>query len=576
MDITDFDPDTREAEGLTLDLARKTAIFKSSLDSIIYMDHTGGIMEFNPAAERTFGYRRDEVVGRKLADVIIPPSLRDKHREGLRRYLETGEGPVLGRRLELTGMRSDGTEFPVELAVIRVNVPGDPFFAGFVRDITERKSLEARLRWAEETQRFLAEASSVLAQSLDFHQTLTTVAQLAVPKLADWCGVSIKEEDGTVNQLALAHVDPAKVELAKSLERKYPPDPDAPTGVYEVLRTGKPQLFPDVSDEMIRAAARDEEHLRILRELNLRSGMVVPMIARGRTVGAITFATGESGRRYDEHDIELAEDLASRAAMAVDNARLFEERSYVARTLQQSLLPPKLPSLPGIELSSLYRPAGEAFEVGGDFYDVFPCGGDNWAVVIGDVCGKGPDAAAVTGLARHTIRATAAEERSPSRVLRALNDAVLQQHHEHTFCTVAYVRMKPGRHGAVLNVCCAGHPLPLILRADGSVEPCGAEGTLLGIFPDPELADRPEQLRPGDALVLYTDGLIDQHADAPGGRLGRGGLEEVVASCAGQDAAEISSSIERTVIGGNGSGPQDDVAVLVLRLEPELEQARTR
>ncbi len=565
MDTTDLETQRQGQDGVALELARKTAIFKSALDCIIYMDHTGHIMDFNPAAEETFGYRREDVVGRTLAETIIPPSLREQHWAGLRRYLETGEGPVLGQRLELTGMRSDGSEFPVELAVIRVNVPGQPFFAGFVRDISERKRLEERLRWAEETQRFLAEASSVLGESLDFHQTLTGVAQLAVPRLADWCGVSMKEDDGTINQLAVAHTDPKKVELAKELAQRYPPDPDAPTGVPEVLRTGNSQLYRDIPDSMLQAAARDEEHLRILRELNLQSALVVPMVARGKTLGAITFVTGESGRRYDESDLEVAEDLARRAAVAVDNARLFEERSYVARTLQQSLLPPKLPSVPGVELSSLYRPAGEAFEVGGDFYDVFPSRGSSWAVVIGDVCGKGPDAASVTGLARHTIRAAAVEERKPSRILQALNDAVIQQRTDNTFCTVAYVRAKPAGDGIALDVCCAGHPLPMILRADGAVEAVGTEGTLLGIFPDPELTDRAGKLGPGDALVLYTDGLTDQYG--PEGRLGRKGIEEVLSSAVGMDAASISASLERAV-NGSGQALQDDVALLVLRVLP--------
>ncbi|HEX2266598.1 MAG TPA: PP2C family protein-serine/threonine phosphatase, partial [Actinomycetota bacterium] len=282
--------------------------------------------------------------------------------------------------------------------------------------------------------------------------------------------------------------------------------------------------------------------------------------------GAITFVTGESARRYDDAHLELAEALARRAATAIENARLFEERSYVARTLQQSLLPPKLPSVPGVELSSLYKPAGEAFEVGGDFYDVFPSRGSTWAVVIGDVCGKGPDAASVTGLARHTIRAAAVEESKPSRILQALNDAVHQQRTDNTFCTVAYVRVKPAAEGVALDVCCAGHPLPMILRADGAVEAVGAEGTLLGIFPDPELTDRRGSLRPGDALVLYTDGVTDQ--PGPEGRVGRKGLEEALSSAVGEDAASIAASIERAVTNGDGQTLQDDVALLVLRVLP--------
>ncbi|HEX2069398.1 MAG TPA: GAF domain-containing SpoIIE family protein phosphatase, partial [Actinomycetota bacterium] len=383
---------------------------------------------------------------------------------------------------------------------------------------------------------------------------------------ADWCSVSISEDDGTVNQLAVAHVDPAKVEMAKALAERYPPDPDSPYGVHAVLRTGKSQLIQEIPESLLEAAAQNEEHLQLIKGLNLKSAMSVPMIARGKALGVISFVSAESGHLYDESDLELAEDLARRAAVAVDNARLFEERSYVARTLQQSLLPPKLPSVPGVELSSLYRPAGEAFEVGGDFYDVFPSRGSSWAVVIGDVCGKGPDAASVTGLARHTIRAAAVEESKPSRILQALNEAVIQQRTDHTFCTVAYVRAKRASEGVALDVCCAGHPLPMILRADGAVEAVGAEGTLLGIFPDPELSDRSGKLGPGDALVLYTDGLTDQ--PGPEGRLGRKGIEEVLSSAVGMDAASISACLERAVMNGSGQALQDDVALLVLRVLP--------
>jgi serine phosphatase RsbU (regulator of sigma subunit) len=460
-------------------------------------------------------------------------------------------------------MRSDGSEFPVELAITRVHAEGEPFFAGFIRDITDRKRVEDQLRRAEEGQRFLAEASEALSESLAYEDTLAKVARLAVPRLADWCAVSIKEQDGTVNDLAVTHVDPRKVDLAKELRLRYPPDPSAPSGVHEVIRTGEPQLFREISPSMVEGTARDDEHKRLLRELQLRSAIIAPMLVRGRTLGAITFIFAESGRRYDEHDLELAQDLARRAALAVENARLFEERSYVAQTLQQSLLPHKLPSVPGVELSSLYKPAGEMFDVGGDFYDVFPSSARSWAFVIGDVCGKGPDAAAVTGLARHTIRAAAAVERKPSRILSALNDAVMQQRSDHTFCTVSYVRLQPRADRADLAVCCGGHPLPLVLRSDGTVEACGTEGTLLGIFPDPLLVDRPASLRPGDALILYTDGLTDRQS--AGGRVGAEGLVELVASCAGQDAAGIAATIDRAV-SDEAESPQDDVAVLVVRL----------
>ena len=182
------------------------------------------------------------------------------------------------------------------------------------KDITERKS-------AEEAADYLARASVVLAESLDYETTLTKLAQLVVPRLADWCAVEILYENGKSRQLAVADIDPEKVRWAHEINNRYPPDLNATTGVPNVLRTGKPEIYPEISDEMIAAGAVDEEHLRISRELGLKSAMVVPLIARDRTVGAITFVSAESGRRYTDTDLRLAMELARRAALAVDNAR---------------------------------------------------------------------------------------------------------------------------------------------------------------------------------------------------------------------------------------------------------------
>ena len=182
------------------------------------------------------------------------------------------------------------------------------------KDITLRKK-------AEEAADYLAQASALLAESLDYETTLTKLAQLVVPRLADWCAVEVLYENGKSRQLAVAHVDPKKVQWAHEINERYPPDPNSATGVPNVLRTGKPEIYPEISDEMIAAGAVDEEHLKISRQLGLKSAMVVPLIAHDRTVGALTFVSAESGRRYTEEDLVLAMELARRAALAVDNAR---------------------------------------------------------------------------------------------------------------------------------------------------------------------------------------------------------------------------------------------------------------
>jgi PAS domain S-box-containing protein len=541
------------------------AIFNGVAEGITVQDSSGQVVFANEAAARTLGFETvDELLATPLAAVMERFELWDEGGEPF-------PPEQLPGRLALLGVA--GSE---RIVRFRDNVTGEDQWAqvkasplygedGTVRfainifhDVTDQQL-------AQDTQRFLAEASEVLALSLDFDETLKQIARLAVPRLADWCAISIREEDGSIRQLAVEHVDPAKVGLAEELGRKYPTNQHAQRGVPGVLRTGRSELYPQIAEALLEESARDEEHLQILRSIGLRSAMIVPMVARSRAIGAITFVGAESGRRYGPEDLRLAEDLAQRAALAVDNARLFRERSAVADALQKSLLPPRLPSIPRTEIAARYYAAGQGNEVGGDFYDAFPTGEGSWALVIGDVCGKGPEAAAVTGLARHTIRAAAIQERRPSNVLATLNDAVMQQRSDHIFCTVCYMRLKLNPKNVRATICCAGHPLPLVLRANGRVETAGAPGTLLGIFPNPSLADRAVDLAPGDAVVLFTDGLIEGHGD---GASGRDRLISIVRASAGLDAASMAERIEQTALSLRPGPPRDDMALLVLRIRP--------
>lgn len=201
---------------------------------------------------------------------------------------------------------------------------------GVCMDITDRKQ-------AEQAMRLLAEAGEVLAESLEFETTLARVAALAVPSLGDWCAVDLLAPDGHTERVAVAHVDHTKVALAKAVERAYPPDPQSPYGIHAVLRTGKPKLYPVVDDDLLARAAHDETHARLLRRLGVRSAMIVPLIAGGRTLGAISFVSAESGRRYGTSDLSLAQALASRAAQAVENARLYREAQDAIKTRDEFL-----------------------------------------------------------------------------------------------------------------------------------------------------------------------------------------------------------------------------------------------
>lgn len=297
--------------------ARTAALLNASLDAVIGMDHDGRINEFNASAEAMFGYTRQAAMGSSLAELLIPPASREAHRRGLGSYLATGKTQVLDRRLELDALRSDGTRFPIELAIRRVATAGPASFLAYARDLTSRKQIER-------AQTFLAEASEVLAASLDYEATLEAVAQLAIAHIADWCVVEIAgDAPDAPSQLAIAHVDPAKVALATELRRRYPPDPSAPAGVAHVIRTGQAELYEDVPEALVEQRASDAEHLNILRALQLRSVMIVPIIVGSQAVGAISFIAAESRRRYGPTDLGVAEELARRAATAIERARLY-------------------------------------------------------------------------------------------------------------------------------------------------------------------------------------------------------------------------------------------------------------
>jgi PAS domain S-box-containing protein len=451
-------------------------------------------------------------------------------------------------------------------------------FIGTVLDITERKRAEeerdlllareqlARVEAVRARRRLalLAAAATTLSASLDYEATLEGIAHLAVPELADWCLLDVVEEDGTVDQLAAAHADPAKESLLRELLRHRQFGEDAPGTVARVLHTGRSVLIPEASDVLRAESAMGEEHLRLLEKLEVSSFMSVPLLARGRTLGAMTLVSSDPERLYGEEDLSLAEGLAYRCALAVDNARLYRDRSHIARTLQRSLLP-RLPEVPGMEVGVEYLPIGEENEVGGDFYDVIETLAGRRLAVIGDVCGKGAEAAAVTALTRYTIRAVAMREDEPSAVLVALNEAMLRQLGEDQFCTVACARLEPADNGFELGVARGGHPAPLVVRADGSVEAVAPRGRALGVFLDPGLAVHKFHLGPGDAAVFYTDGITE--ARGPDGSFfGEERLRTLLRSCAGIDAPAIARRLRDVTLEYGEGNPLDDLAVLVLRV----------
>ena len=557
---------------------RFRATFEHAAVGAAHVGIDGRWLRVNRRLSEIVGYEREELLERTFQDITHPDDL-EEYLEQMRLMLE---GELQTYTMEKRYLRKGGPEVWVNLTVSLVrDASGEPaYFIAVVEDISERKKTEqerdlllvreqlARAEAVAARRRLtlLAAAGPALAATLDYEQTLEDITRLIVPELADWCLLDIAEDDGSVNQLAAAHAEEEKEHLLRKLREQRRFGEGDPGSTAEVLRTGQSMLISDLPDTTFYERDLEGEHLEIVNRLEPRSLMCVPLLARGKTRGAITLVSSRLDRRYDREDLLLAEDLAYRCALAADNARLYRDRSEIARVLQRSLLPPHLPEIPGVEVGAEYLPVGETNDVGGDFYDLINTVEDGWLCAIGDVRGKGVEAASVTALARYTIRAVTLKDDRPSEVLAALNEAMLRQLPEDRFCTAACVRLEPqdGSVGVGVDVSRAGHPPPLLVRSGATVEEVGCSGKVLGVFPDAELRDTSLRLMPGEALVLYTDGVTE--ARSPDGEFfGEGRLRHLLSSCAGCDAATLARRIKGVVLDFQEGYPRDDLAVLVLR-----------
>ena len=369
-----------------------------------------------------------------------------------------------------------------------------------IEDLTAIKRAELR-------ERLLSEATAELSRSLDYESTLQRVAEVAVPSLADWCSVSLPGAGQAVLEVAIAHTDPEKVALGRRLSELHPARMDDRSPRAAVLRGEAGTSLIQVPDGALEGYADSPEHLEMLRGLGLASILTVPLDAGGRRLGAMLLVRGDRQRPFTPADVALAEELAARAATAVLNAILYTQHAEIAATLQRGMLPPPLPWMPGWSAAALYHPAGEAAEVGGDFFDAFRAGED-WMVVIGDVAGHGPEAATLTALARYTLRTAAALTGDPVRAISQLNDT-LRERPEMALCTAVCLSLhSEGERAGTVRIASAGHPLPVLVR-DGQATPLGRAGPLAGAFGDVDWPVHEASIRPGDVLVLVTDGVLD-------------------------------------------------------------------
>lgn len=402
---------------------------------------------------------------------------------------------------------------------------------------------------------FLADASAELASSLDYRSTLAKVASLCVPVLADWCAVDMMERD-SLTTLAVAHTDPAKVAWAWELQRRYPPDPAALTGAANVIRTGVSEIYEDISDEMLVAGARDDEHLRLARELNLRSAVVVPLKVRERTLGAITLIRAESHRRYTTDDLAVAEDLGRRAAMAIDNAELHSITRDVARQLQRAVLPERLDNIAGWTVATHYEPGGRG-EIGGDFYDAVPLPGGRLAVFVGDVMGHGIPAAAAMAQLRSSVRALLSIDPGPAAVVDQL-DKMFELLAIPQLVSLVYALIDPER--GELTLTNAGHYPPHLIRSTGEVEVATVKARrLLGADPD-ESTEATYRFDRGDTVLMVTDGLFErrgEHVDE--------GIERVRAAAGSLAGPDLVAGLARLVAEVHDGDGDDDVTALAVR-----------
>ena len=473
-------------------------------------------------------------------------------RAGLRAQIEKAIGSGGDFSHEVRVVHADDTErWIASRGRVLPDHTGRPAVVlGLMADVTERRRREDALM-------FLAEASQALGGSLDAVDTLNEIARLAVPRLADWCAVQLASDtSGAYDNVAVAHIDPEKVRWALELEERYPPDPDAPTGAPEVIRSGRSELYPEIDDELLQAGAQDSEHLDIMRRLQMSSAMIVPLRARDRTLGAITFIFAESGRQYSTHELELAEELGRRAGLALDHARLYEREHRTAETLQRALLPPRLPDIAGHELAARYLPGRRGDHVGGDWYDAFELSDGRYGIAIGDIGGRGVTAAALMGQVRNGLRAYALKSRGPGAALADLR-ALGEHLDDLVFATLSYIVYDPAAGEGVLAS--AGHLPVLVLEADGRTHyVSGPRCPPLGSGADAATEEHRFTLAPGATLVLYTDGLVESRTRSIDTGLDR------LAEVARANREEVERLADE-VVGAVPEHRQDDIALLALR-----------
>jgi PAS domain S-box-containing protein len=540
----------REAE------ARTRQVLDSAPDAFITLDAEGTIRGWNEAAQRMFGWTADEAIGQTMRNLLTPPEHRERHDERRQSLVNTSAPATEHYEVEL--IRRDGERFPAEATVSRVDVRGELLMAGFVRDVTDRRRREAEREALLREQAARAEAERVaemisgmqlLVDAALAHRTLDDILFDLVTRVR-----AVLDADAAAIFLASERtLDLAAASGGASAEGGAKPIPFGQGFAGRVAARREPLLVQDPSPADLPQLA--------LEDLGIDSLMGLPLLAEGEVTGVLVVAAA-APRHFTPDDINLLRLAADRVALAVDHARVYEREHRIAETLQRSLLPDRLPQLPGLTVAARYLPAASEAEVGGDWYDVLPTPGGGVGLVMGDVAGKGLAAASMVGRLRSALRAYALEGHDPARVVEQLNRLIWTEEDQAQMATLIYVVVDPVSER--LHWVNAGHPPPLLVTDGGPPRYLEGGGSVpLGVLPFPEFEEVTAELDPGTTVVLYTDGLVER----PGENIDIG-LDRLVEAVRGASAEpqELCDTLLHELV--PEAGAPDDVALLTLRTVP--------
>ncbi|HWT90522.1 MAG TPA: SpoIIE family protein phosphatase, partial [Solirubrobacterales bacterium] len=521
----------------------------------------GIVTTWNPAAVRLYGYTAEEAIGRHIS-FIVPPDHKDEEKVILERVKR-------GERLETyetERVRVDGTRIAVSLTVSPIRSPMRGLIGASVvaRDITA----EVRRRRAQE---FLVAASRLLDTSLDPIETARTIVSTAVPELAEICLIDFRRPDGWLGDSVVAGADPEMAARLERIRREKPLDPTGEHPVAQVLRLNQPMVWRDLkAPEIVDKVSQSADHLKLMQEAGYNSAAVVPLIARGRTLGALSFLHAHGDMRYDHGDLEFLAELGERAALALDNARLYRERDRVAKNLQRGLRPPRPAEIPGLGISVVFEAAGEGIEVGGDLYDVMPNEDGCW-ILVGDVAGKGSTAAGISVAVRHSVRGLTREIDEPDEVLRRVNELLLSGESLNDFATVMLARLRREGSGWNLVLASAGHP-PAVLATEAGPLLLGG-GSVLGAWQKANVERHECTVAATDTLALCTDGWLE--AGPVASHQGPESFAEMTQALSGLELDEMTERLRADAVGRSSGRLRDDLVVLAVRPRATSETSET-